>query len=92
MDGPQNASALVEFHSDVAGKTGVGRAYGPASGYLYFHLYAGGTDKLADWFEKVIEQRYPQAAAMLHGPAGATLRTSPRWEKLARMMNLPGAP
>jgi eukaryotic-like serine/threonine-protein kinase len=71
-------------------KLGDPQAYGAAVGYTMFHFFAGENDKIADWYEKMIEQRYPQAPGYLRGPIGMAFRSSPRWDSLARMMNLPG--
>jgi hypothetical protein len=56
---------------------------------VIFYTYCGEIDLAADWFEKAIEERYPGIALWLQGAAGEPLRASPRWPKLAKMMNLP---
>jgi serine/threonine-protein kinase len=58
--------------------------------FVLFHFNAGEIDKIPEWFEKSIEQRYPNAPIWLRGPIGAALRSTPHWERLARMVNLPG--
>jgi tetratricopeptide (TPR) repeat protein len=64
-------------------------AYGAPFGLVIFYTYCGEIDLAADWFEKAIEERYPGIALWLHGASGEPLRASPRWPKLAKMMNLP---
>jgi TolB-like protein len=64
-------------------------AYGAPFGLVIFYTYCGEIDLAADWFEKAIEERYPGIALWLQGAAGEPLRASPRWPKLAKMMNLP---
>jgi len=56
-----------------------------------FHQYRGETEKAADWWEKAIDQRDPNAVIAPRLMAGETLRTSPRWPALAKRMNLPKA-
>jgi len=63
--------------------------YGVPVGHMLFHSYTGEIDKMADRFEKIIEQRYPLASGLPVGSAAAALRTSPRRIQLAKMMNLP---
>jgi serine/threonine-protein kinase len=57
-----------------------------------FHFQLGEIDKMADWIEKAIEQRYPLIPSLLRGPLGAALRQTPRWAQLARLVRLPGTP
>jgi serine/threonine-protein kinase len=57
-------------------------------GLAIFNLVCGDLDRTADWVERAIEQRQPAILFFLNGHATA-LRSSPRWPKLARMMNLP---
>jgi len=58
-------------------------------GMVFYHLVCSEIDAAIDWYERAIEQRQPMAA--MFGSAGLfkPLRASPRWPKLARMMNLP---
>jgi serine/threonine-protein kinase len=62
-----------------------GEAYGAPSGLTFFYLVCGEIDRAADWLEKAIEQRHPNAAAN----ASMYLRSSSRWPELAKLMNLP---
>jgi TolB-like protein/tetratricopeptide (TPR) repeat protein len=62
-----------------------GDTYVAALGLAIYHCMCGETDKAADWFEKVIEQRHTNA-----GQFGLVyLGSSPQWPRLARLMNLP---
>ena len=60
----------------------------PASRVLY-HLICGEIDVAADWYEKAIEQRDPLLVPWIRLPLAKPLRASPRWTKIATMMNLP---
>lgn len=69
-------------------KLGSGETYGASRGWAIFHLCCGEIDLAADWCEKVIAERDPQGTLTLQTPIFEPLRTSPRWPKLAAMMNL----
>jgi tetratricopeptide (TPR) repeat protein len=64
------------------------RLMGPG-GMVLYHLICSEVDAAADWFEKAVEQRDPLLLSWLHHPFTKPLRESPRWPKIARMMNLP---
>jgi eukaryotic-like serine/threonine-protein kinase len=70
-------------------KLGSGQVYGTSIGLAVFHICCGEIDLAADWFEKAIEERYPSVAYWLRTAIGEPLRSSPRWPKLAALMNLP---
>jgi hypothetical protein len=74
---------------DVLGKLGPPTVYGVPRALAVFHLIAGEIDKAADWCERVIEQRDGNLAVSMSLPVYKPLRESPRWPKLAKMMNLP---
>jgi Tfp pilus assembly protein PilF len=57
-------------------------------GMLCSCLYSGDIEGTADWAEKVIEGRWPSICSTLSGGLAKDLRVSPRWPKLAKMMNL----
>jgi serine/threonine-protein kinase len=61
---------------------------GPA-GWILYHRFRSDIDGVADWYEKAIELRHPSAAIWAHAAFLKPLRESPRWPKLAQMMNLP---
>jgi TolB-like protein/Tfp pilus assembly protein PilF/predicted Ser/Thr protein kinase len=56
-------------------------------GFFIFHLACGEPDQTADWIEKLIEQR--SSAAALYFRIAQAACASPRWPKLAALMNLP---
>jgi tetratricopeptide (TPR) repeat protein len=74
---------------ELAQKLGSGEAYGAPMGLAIFHTCAGELDPAADWSEKAIEERHPTVAPYLQSAIGEPLRASPRWPKLAALMNLP---
>jgi serine/threonine-protein kinase len=68
---------------------GDGSMFGAPAGFIAYHLVLGEIDQAADWFEKLIDQRDPRAPWILPHLFDGRLKSSPRWPKLARMMNLP---
>ena len=60
-------------------------------GMAMYHLVCSEIDAAIDWFERDIELR--NLRAPIYASAGflKPLRVHPRWPKLAKMMNLPGA-
>jgi len=62
-----------------------GEAYGAPLGLCSFYSLCGDIDRAADWFEKAVEQRHPNAAHY----ASINFRSTSRWPALARLMNLP---
>jgi serine/threonine-protein kinase len=58
---------------------------------VFFHVLRSEIDLAADWYEKSIEQR--ELFALICAPAQVIrpLRNSPRWPRLATLMNLPGS-
>jgi len=72
----------------VISALGSGEAYGAPTGMAVFHTGCGEIDLAADWFEKAIGERYPLVPPSLQSAIGEPLRASPRWPKLAAMMNL----
>jgi hypothetical protein len=58
-------------------------------GWVLFHRFCSNMEAAADWYEKAIEQRHPAAAWWSRSALFKPLRESPRWPKLAKMMNLP---
>jgi len=61
----------------------------PMWGRILFHLLCSEIDAAADWYEKAIQQRDPFVVVFASAPYGKGLRESPRWPRLAKMMNLP---
>jgi tetratricopeptide (TPR) repeat protein len=70
-------------------RLGSGQVYGTPTGLSIFHAYCGEIDLAADWAERAIEERSPGVAYLLRSAIAEPLRASPRWPKLAALMNLP---
>jgi len=60
-----------------------------SSGMILYYLICSEVNAAADWFEKAVEQRDPIMIPWLRLPLFKPLRMSPRWPKIAAMMNLP---
>jgi hypothetical protein len=58
-------------------------------GMIIYHVVCSEIDAAIDWYEHAIEQRLPIAVEWASAGCFRPLRSSPRWPKLARMMNLP---
>jgi serine/threonine-protein kinase len=90
-------AGLLARTGDAARAHGIIESLGPTAtfgvprGLVAFHLIAGEVEKAADWCERAIEQRDGSLAVDTAYPVYKLLRQSPRWPKLARMMNLPEA-
>ena len=80
---PGRAEALIGQLSQAQGGL-VG-----ASGMVLYHLICGEVDAAADWYEKAIEQRDPIVVRGFACRLPSRCGKSPRWPKIARMMNLP---
>jgi hypothetical protein len=73
----------------IIAKLGPPAVFGVARGLSLFHLITGEIEKAADWCERRIELRDGSLAISTAWPVYKPLRESPRWPKLAKMMNLP---
>jgi hypothetical protein len=80
-----------ERGQDVLKALASSEAFGKARGVAVFHACCGQIDLVADWIERAIEERDPYAPALLQSAIGEPLRLSPRWPKLAALMNLPAS-
>jgi serine/threonine protein kinase/tetratricopeptide (TPR) repeat protein len=60
-----------------------------ASGMVRYLLVSSEIDAALDWYEKGIEERQSFAVLWASAEFLQPLRASPRWPKLAKMMNLP---
>ena len=60
-------------------------------GMAIYHVLCSEKEKAAEWYEKAIEQREIYAIMYAHSALLKPVRESPRWPKLAKMMNLPEA-
>jgi tetratricopeptide (TPR) repeat protein len=63
----------------------------PIWGRVLYHILVSDIDGAADWYEKMIESREPFAVVFARSGLIEPLRQSPRWPKLASIMNLPDA-
>jgi serine/threonine-protein kinase len=76
------AAPLLETFRD-------GSVFGAPFALANYYLIRGEVDRAAEWYEKGIEQRdtrMPFIAAGLHGDL---FTSSPQWDRVARLMNLP---
>ena len=60
------------------------------TGMIMYHVVCSEIDAALDWYERYIQLREPGAAHLASAGFLKPLRASPRWPKLAKMMNLPG--
>jgi tetratricopeptide (TPR) repeat protein len=74
---------------DILSKLGPPAVFGVPRALALFHVINGQMGEAADCCERVIEQRDGTLAVSTTLPIYKPLRESPRWPKLARMMNLP---
>ena len=82
----------TERAAQLVGGLGDGRANSAAIAFAVYHLLCGEVDKAAEWTEKALEQKSDMVAMLLLTPPWKPLlRSSARWPKLAKMMNLPEA-
>jgi eukaryotic-like serine/threonine-protein kinase len=56
---------------------------------IMYHIVCSEIDAAIDWYERDIERRQPTAAMLACAEFLKPLRASPRWPRLAKMMNLP---
>jgi tetratricopeptide (TPR) repeat protein len=76
--------------AELIGKLEDGSANGAPVAFVIFHLLCGEIEEAAAWMEKALEQRHNMVVMLLLAPPWEPmLRTSTRWPKLARIMNLP---
>jgi hypothetical protein len=80
-----------ERGKEVLEELGSGETYGWARGMALFHTCCDQIDLAPDSFEKAIQERDPHAAVILQSAVGTPLRLSPRWPRLAALMNLPAS-
>jgi tetratricopeptide (TPR) repeat protein len=74
---------------EIVRALGAGEAYGASRGLAIFHTICGDIDLAADWYERAIEERDSFVVAFLQSAIGEPVRNSPRWSRLAALMNLP---
>jgi TolB-like protein/Tfp pilus assembly protein PilF len=73
----------------VAQSLGSGEAIGEARNHALFHFLCGELDEGADWAEKAIREQDLSMMMYLRFAVCKELRSSLRWPKIARMLNLP---
>jgi hypothetical protein len=78
-----NAERAQEVHQKLRESD----AHRAVYGFFSFHLACGEPEQAADWFEELIEQRFPGTG--LWPPFTYSSYPSPRWAALAKKMNLP---
>ena len=78
--------------AELIGVLGDGRANAAPVAFAIYHLLCGEVEKAAEWTERALEQKHPMVSMLLLTPPwNPLLRSSTRWPKLAKMMNLPEA-
>ena len=71
---------------------GDGRANAAPVAFAIYHLLCEEVEKAAEWTEKALEQKSEMVAMLLlTSPWSPLLRSSSRWTRLAKLMNLPEA-
>ena len=85
----RNAALLAGLLAQIGDQEGAARLLrnGPVA-MFYYHVICSEKEAAIDCFEKTIERRYP-LAPLLAFAAPFKVSESPRWAKLAKIMNLP---
>ena len=78
------ANALTE-------RLGSGEGVGDCRARAVYHVLCGEIDAAADWTERAIAERDPGMMFYLRFTLFRPLRTSSRWGRIARVLNLPAA-
>jgi len=89
------AGALVQLDQHTRAEElirGMGDSPRPIIGRALYHLVCAEFDQAADWYERAINARDPFALVFANVPFADAFHRSPRWPKLAKMMNLPANP
>jgi len=76
---------------EIVRALGKGEAYGASRALAFFQSVCGDIDAAADSYERAIQERDPNVSYLLQGPQAEPVRASPRWPRLAALMNLPQA-
>jgi hypothetical protein len=72
-------------------RLGSGGGVGDCRAHAVYHVLCGELDAAADWTEKAIAERDPGMMFYLRFTIFRPLRASPRWARIATMLNLPTA-
>jgi TolB-like protein/lipopolysaccharide biosynthesis regulator YciM len=75
----------------LVARLGSGEGVGDCRARAVYHILCGEIDAGADWTEKAIAERDPGMMFYLRFTFYRPLRASPRWSRIARMLNLPAA-
>jgi len=78
----------VDESQSLARALGVGGASGSAPVLALFYLVCGDVDRAADWAEKAVEDHDQSITVYLRFSVSKQLRASPRWAKIAGLLNL----
>ena len=85
-----NLAGILVQTGDKAGAARLLPKFGDdLQGMFRYHLLCSETEAAIDCWEKLIEQRHPVAPFIVLPAYYKALRESPRWAKLAKMMNMP---
>jgi len=77
---------------EVLKELGNGKRNEGCCAFAIYHLLRGEIEQAVEWTEKaILRQEQMVTMLLLPKPWGPMLRRSPRWPKLAKMMNLPEA-
>jgi hypothetical protein len=68
---------------------GAGQSYGDCRSQSLFYMLCGEVDIVADWAEKAITERDCSMMHYLRFVVAKELRASPRWPRIAKLLNLP---
>ncbi len=82
----------VDRGKELIHQLGSGERALTSYGWALFHTCCGEIELAANWYERVIEERDVIGMETLQSAIGEPIRSSPRWPKLAAMMNLSAEP
>jgi tetratricopeptide (TPR) repeat protein len=82
----------TERANHLVATLGDGNAYGAPVELMFVNLMQSKPAKAAAWAGKAIEQRDGYLLVLLSTLVGASLRSSPHWPRLARLLNRPASP
>ena len=79
-----------EVRSDaLVQRLGDGTVFGAPLGMVNYHLARAEFERATEWFEQGIAQRDTRMAWIAPHLFGDRLTSSPHWDRLAKLMNLP---
>jgi len=89
MAGILSLTGELERSRELLQQLGDGTTYGYPFGFVVYHTVRLEYEQAADWAEKAVAQRDPNAIPAICGPNRRGFVAHGRWPKLAQMMNLP---